>query len=665
MTRVIAIESDRFKQVQIGSNDRFKHMSEENYSGSNITVLEGLEAVRVRPAMYIGSTDDRGLHHLVWEVVDNSVDEALAGYCSEISVTITKDNSIKVQDNGRGIPIDMHPTEGIGTIEVVMTKLHAGGKFDSDTYKVSAGLHGVGVSCVNALSSKLTCVVHRDGKIITQEFQKGDPQGPQQEIGATDSNGTFVEFQPDPSIFTELVFNFDTLASRMRELAFLNNGLKFILIDDRGEEPHQEDFCFPGGIKAFVEYLDQNKKPLLPSPIHMINEDSSVPVEMALHYNESYQENLMSFVNNVNTFEGGTHVAGFKGALTRAINKFASDHLPKNKKDITLSGEDIREGLTAIISIKLGEPQFEGQTKRKLGNSEVKGIVETAANEMLTDYFEQNPAVIKKLVDKVYNAAVAREAARKARQMARRKNVLEGGGLPGKLADCASKDPTLSELFIVEGDSAGGSAKQGREREFQAILPLKGKILNVEKARLDKILANDEINTLISALGCGIGTSEEDAYNPAKLRYHKIIIMTDADVDGSHIQTLLLTFFFRYMRPLVEDGKLYLAQPPLYKIKAGKFEQYAYSDEEKEELVKSLGDKKGIYIQRYKGLGEMNPEQLATTTMEPETRKLQQIHLDDFVAADQVFTMLMGDEVEPRRNFIDNNAHLVMHELDI
>lgn len=643
-------------------------MSEENYSGDNITVLEGLEAVRVRPAMYIGSTDERGLHHLVWEVVDNSVDEALAGFCNEITVTITKKNSVKVQDNGRGIPIDIHPKEKIGTIEVVMTKLHAGGKFDSDTYKVSAGLHGVGVSCVNALSSLLTCRVQRDGKVVEQLFRQGAPQGPQVEIDTTDSNGTFVEFQPDPEIFTELVYNFDTLASRMRELAFLNNGLHFRLVDERDEREdgfHSEDFCFPGGIKAFVEYLDQNKKPILPDTIHMMKESGNVPVEMALHYNESYQENLMSFVNNVNTFEGGTHVAGFRGALTRAINKFAADHLPKNKKDITLSGEDIREGLTAIISIKLAEPQFEGQTKRKLGNSEVKGIVETAANEMLTDYFEQNPAVIKKLVDKVYNAAVAREAARKARQMARRKNVLEGGGLPGKLADCASKDPTVSELFIVEGDSAGGSAKQGRDREFQAILPLKGKILNVEKARLDKILANDEINTLISALGCGIGTADEDAYNPAKLRYHKIIIMTDADVDGSHIQTLLLTFFFRYMRPLVEDGKLYLAQPPLYKVKAGKFEQYAYSDEEKDKLVSGLGDKKGIYIQRYKGLGEMNPEQLANTTMEPDSRKLLQIHLDDFVAADQVFTMLMGDEVEPRRNFIDNNAHLVMNEIDV
>ena len=640
-------------------------MSEEHYSGSNITVLEGLEAVRVRPAMYIGSTDERGLHHLVWEVVDNSVDEALAGHCDEITVTITKENSIQVRDNGRGIPTDMHPTEGVGTIEVVMTKLHAGGKFDSDSYKVSAGLHGVGVSCVNALSAKLTATVHRHGKIVTQVFERGAPQGPQQEIGTCDDNGTYVEFLPDPDIFTVLVFSFDTLAARMRELAFLNNGLTFNLIDDRGEEPHKEEFCFPGGIKAFVEYLDQNKKPLLPSPIYMTKEHNSVPIEMALHYNESYQENLMSFVNNVNTYEGGTHVSGFKAALTRAINKFAADHLPKNKKDISLSGEDIREGLTAIISIKLAEPQFEGQTKRKLGNSDVKGIVETAANEMLTDYFEQNPSVIKRLVDKVYNAAVAREAARKARQNARRKNVLESGGLPGKLADCASKDPTLSEIFIVEGDSAGGSAKQGRDREFQAILPLKGKILNVEKARLDRILGSEEINTLISALGCGIGTMEEDAYNKAKLRYHKIIIMTDADVDGSHIQTLLLTFFFRYMRPLVEDGMLYLAAPPLYKIKAGKFEKYAYSDDEKDEILDGLGDKKGIYIQRYKGLGEMNPDQLATTTMEPASRKLYSIKLDDFIAADQVFSMLMGEEVEPRRNFIDNNAHLIMDKIDV
>lgn len=638
-------------------------MADENYSGSNITVLEGLEAVRVRPAMYLGSTDERGLHHLVWEVVDNSVDEHLAGFCHNIDVFITKENGIRVVDNGRGIPTDMHPTEGIGTLEVVMTKLHAGGKFDSDTYKVSAGLHGVGVSCVNAVSSLFKVTVHRNGKIVEQSFSEGKSLGDQKEVGETDISGTIVEYIPDATIFTELEYNFDTLSSRMRELAFLNSGLNFSLTDER--DGREEGFNFPGGIVAFAQYLDQNKKPLLEKPIHVDKSDGDVPVEMALHYNESYQEHLMSFVNNVNTYEGGTHVAGFKAALTRAVNKFAADHLPKNKKDITLSGDDIREGLTCIISIKLAEPQFEGQTKRKLGNAEVKGIVEQIAGEMLANFFEENPKTTKRIVEKVYNAAVAREAARKARQMARRKGVLESGGLPGKLADCSSKDPSVSELFIVEGDSAGGSAKQGRSRDNQAILPLKGKILNVEKARIDKILANDEINTLISAIGTGIGHGDESAFDIGKLRYHKIIIMTDADIDGSHIQTLLMTFFFRHMTELITNGNLYLAQPPLYKIKAGKFEKYAYSEEEKDSIVTELGDRKGVYIQRYKGLGEMNPDQLAETTMNSDTRMLKQIRLDDMVAADQIFTMLMGDEVEPRRNFIEQNAHLVMNQIDV
>ncbi|MDC3250176.1 DNA topoisomerase (ATP-hydrolyzing) subunit B [bacterium] len=637
-------------------------MSEEQYSGSNITVLEGLEAVRVRPAMYIGSTDGRGLHHLVWEVVDNSVDEHLAGFCDNVRVTITKDNAILVEDNGRGIPTDLHPTEKIGTIEVVMTKLHAGGKFDSDTYKVSAGLHGVGVSCVNAVSSKLIATVHRNGKIVEQTFAKGAPQGPQTEIGTTDKAGTTVWFQPDDTIFTDLEFHFDILAKRMRELAYLNPGLTFALVDEREEELREEVFSFPGGIVEFAEYLDANKKPLLDKPIYINKQEGNVPVELVLHYNESYQETLMSFVNNVNTYEGGTHVAGLKAALTRAVNKFAAENLPKNKRDIQLAGDDIREGLTCIISIKLAEPQFEGQTKRKLGNAEVKGIVEQLTGDMLATYFEENPKVTRRIVEKVYDAAVAREAARKARQNARRKNVLEGGGLPGKLADCASKDASLSELFIVEGDSAGGSAKQGRSREFQAILPLKGKILNVEKARIDKIMANEEINTLISAIGCGIGF---EGFNFEKLRYHKIIIMTDADVDGSHIQTLLLTFFFRNMPDLVKNGFLYLACPPLYKIKAGKFEKYAYSDEEKDEIVAELGDKRGIYVQRYKGLGEMNPEQLANTTMEPETRKLLQVRMEDEIACDQVFTMLMGDDVEPRRNFINDNAHTIVDQIDV
>jgi DNA gyrase subunit B len=637
-------------------------MSEEkDYSGSNITVLEGLEAVRVRPAMYIGSTDERGLHHLVWEVVDNSVDEALAGHCNEITVEITKSNAIRVSDNGRGIPTDIHPKEKIGTIEVVMTKLHAGGKFDSDSYKVSAGLHGVGVSCVNALSEHLRATVHRNGIIVEQEFERGAPLGPQKELGKTDLTGTFVEFQPDPEIFSQLVFHFDQLANRLRELAFLNHGLTFKLIDHRDEDK-EEEFCYPGGIVSFVKYLDENKKGLLPEPIHVSKLDGDIPVEIALHYNETYQECLLSFVNNVNTYEGGTHVSGFKAALTRTINKFAAEHLPKNKKDVSLTGDDIREGLSAIISIKLGEPQFEGQTKRKLGNAEVKSVVETISSEMLQAYFEQHPQDIKKIVDKVFNAALAREAARKARLVARRKGVLESGGLPGKLADCSSKSPEESELFIVEGDSAGGSAKQGRNREFQAILPLKGKILNVEKARLDKIVANEEIATLVSAIGCGFGGDE---FNIEKLRYHKIIIMTDADVDGSHIQTLLLTFFYRNMPGLIEKGVLYLAQPPLYKIKAGKFEKYAFSDEEKDEIVGELGDRKGIYIQRYKGLGEMNPEQLANTTMEPATRVLKQITLEDPMGADHVFATLMGDDVEPRRKFIDENAYKVMNKIDV
>lgn len=641
-------------------------MSEQNYSGSNITVLEGLEAVRVRPAMYIGSTDDRGLHHLVWEVVDNSVDEHLAGICDTISVAITASNGIRVQDNGRGIPTDMHPTEGIGTLEVVMTKLHAGGKFDSDSYKVSAGLHGVGVSCVNALSTRLTATVHRNNKIVAQTFVRGAAEAAQKELGATEQRGTIIEFQPDPEIFSHLVYNFDTLAHRLRELAYLNSGLKFELTDERPGQERTEVFDFPGGLVEFAEYIDQNKKPLLDKPIYIKREEGLCPVEIAMHYNETYQECLMSFVNNVNTWEGGTHVAGFRAALTRAINKYAPDYMPKKKKDIGLTGDDMREGLTAIISIKLSEPQFEGQTKRKLGNSEVKSQVEQAAFDMISTYFEENPAVIKRIVEKVINAAEAREAARRAREATRRKGVLESGGLPGKLADCSNRNPAQCELFIVEGDSAGGSAKQGRSREFQAILPLKGKILNVEKARIDKILANDEISTLVQAIGCGIGNlRDEESVNLEKLRYHKIIIMTDADVDGSHIQTLLLTFFFRSMPQLIEMGALYLACPPLYKIKCGRMEKYAYSDEEKDSIVSALEDRKGLYIQRYKGLGEMNPEQLAETTMNPETRMLKQITLEDMAEADRVFTMLMGDEVEPRRHFIERNAHKISKDLDV
>lgn len=635
-------------------------MSQE-YSGSNITVLEGLEAVRVRPAMYIGSTDSRGLHHLVWEVVDNSVDEAMAGYCNCIEVAILPDNAIRIVDNGRGIPTDIHPKEGVGTLEVVMTKLHAGGKFDSDSYKVSAGLHGVGVSCVNALSSRLVAEVHRNGKIIRQEFVRGVAQGPQQEVGETDHTGTTVTFWPDDTIFSDTVYHYETLVARCRELAFLNQGLTIKIRDERTEQ--QGEFCYPGGISSFVEWVDQNRKPLFDKPIHIVADQGTYPLELAIQYNESFQENFYSFVNNVNTFDGGTHVTGFKAAMTRVINKYANANLPKNKKDVQLSGDDIREGLTAVISIKISEPQFEGQTKRKLGNGEVKGYVETIVGEQLEIFFEENPSVIKTIVDKVYNAALAREAAHRARNLARRKNVLEGGGLPGKLADCSSRKPEECELFLVEGDSAGGSAKQGRNREFQAILPLKGKILNVEKARIDKILGSDGVQTMISAIGTGFG---ED-FKLEKLRYHKIIIMTDADVDGSHIQTLLMTFFFRQMRPLIDGGFIYLAQPPLYKLRVGKKESYLFSDAEKEKALTELDetDRKKIYLQRYKGLGEMNPEQLQETTMEPDKRVLKQMVIEDAVVADQVFNLLMGEDVEPRRRFIEDNAHLVMDSLDI
>ena len=638
-----------------------KAVQERAYEASDIKVLEGLEAVRKRPAMYIGSTDARGLHHLVYEVVDNSVDEALANYCTRIDVVITASGGVSVDDNGRGIPTDIHPTEGIGTVELVMTKLHAGGKFSHDTYKVSAGLHGVGVSCVNALSSTMIVTVGRNGKLFEQTFHKGAPKAPGVFIGETDKRGTKIFFQPDAEIFSDLDYNFDTLSSRLRELAFLNKGLTISIRDERTDNKSHE-FCFPGGISAFIEYMDHNKKPLMDTPIHILKEQDNVPVEIAFRYNEGYTENLFSFVNNVNTVDGGTHVVGFKSALTRSINNKAKDIIPKNKSQgIDLTGEDMREGLTAVISVKVYDPQFEGQTKHKLGNHEVKGIVEAAVFDMLTNFFEENPAIAKKVVEKVYNAAVAREAARKARQLARRKSVLEGGGLPGKLADCSSRNPEDCELYLVEGDSAGGSAKQGRDRTFQAILPLKGKILNVEKARMDKILANEEIATMVQAIGTGLG---EESFKYEKLRYHKIIIMTDADVDGSHIQTLLLTFFCRYMKELIENGVLYLAQPPLYKIKAGKIEKYAFNEEERDKILAEIGDKKGLYIQRYKGLGEMNPDQLATTTMNPNNRILKRVTMEDVVEADQIFTMLMGEEVEPRRKFIEDNAYLVK-ELDV
>ena len=636
----------------------------QEYSGSNITVLEGLEAVRVRPAMYIGSTDTRGLHHLVWEVVDNSVDEALAGFCDHIEIDILPGNGIKVTDNGRGIPTDIHPKEGIGTIEVVMTKLHAGGKFDSDSYKVSAGLHGVGVRCVNALSEKLVVNVRRKGRVVEQEFSKGLPLAAQQDLGDSEGeSGTSITFFPDPTIFTETVFSYETLAARFREMAFLMSNLKITITDRRdAENIHGETFHFPGGLSAFVRYIDESRKPLFDEPIHLNIDNAEHPLEIAMWYNDGFQESFFSFVNNVNTYDGGTHVTGFKTALTRTINKFAQELLPKNKKNIELEANDIREGLTAVISIKLSDPQFEGQTKRKLGNSDIAGYVNSNFALKLEEFFQENPAIIRVIVDKVHSAAVAREAARNARNLARRKNVLEGGGLPGKLADCSSRVPEECELFIVEGDSAGGSAKQGRTRDFQAILPLRGKILNVEKARLDRILISEEIQNLVSAIGAGVGPE----FNVEKIRYHKVIIMTDADVDGSHIQTLLLTFFFRYMRPLVENGHVYLAQPPLYKVKVGKQDTYLFCDEDKDAMMASLEEeKKNAYLQRYKGLGEMNPEQLAETTMNQETRILRQCNVEDFVLADQVFSMLMGEEVAPRRHFIESNAYKVMNTLDV
>ena len=636
--------------------------AEEDYSGSSITVLEGLEAVRVRPAMYIGSTDIRGLHHLVWEVVDNSVDEALAGFCTHIEISILPGNGIRVTDNGRGIPTDIHPKEKVGTIEVVMTKLHAGGKFDSNSYKVSAGLHGVGVSCVNALSKKHIVTVRRGGKIVTQEFSKGIPCGPQKDIGTCDVNdtGTTIEFYPDDTIFSETVYVYETLATRFRELAFLMSGLRLTLTDERDEEKKSETFCFPGGVSEFVRYVDEHRTPLFNEPIHLVMPDGQYPLEVAMWYNDGYQENFFSFVNNVNTYDGGTHVTGFKTALTRVINKFAAD-MPKGKKDVQITADDIREGLTAVIAIKVSQPQFEGQTKRKLGNSEIASYVASAFGAKLDEYFQENPAAVRVILDKVYNAAQAREAAHKARNLARRKNVLESGGLPGKLADCSSRDPKECEMFIVEGDSAGGSAKQGRKREYQAILPLRGKILNVEKASLHRVLDTEEIQNLVNAIGCGLGTE----CKLEKLRYHKIVIMTDADVDGSHIQTLLLTFFFRYMRPLIDGGYVYLAMPPLYKLKVGLKEQYLFDENAKDEAMAALKDKKNVTITRFKGLGEMSAEQLFETTMDPEKRLLKQCYVEDAVLADQIFSMLMGEDVEPRRKFIETNAYKVLNDLDV
>jgi DNA gyrase subunit B len=633
----------------------------KSYSANNIQVLEGLEAVRKRPAMYIGSTDVYGLHHLVYEIVDNSIDEALAGHCDNIIVTIHKDNSIEVVDNGRGIPIDPHPVYKKSALEIVLTKLHAGGKFNNDSYKVSCGLHGVGVSVVNALSKSMTVEVFRDEKKYIQKYEKGIPLHDVKVAGETKNRGTRVIFWPDPEIFDTTEYNFDTLSKRLRELAFLNAGIKIVLRDERDSKDKtakgtEHIFQFKGGIVSFVQFLNENKTPVIKKPFHFHTVKDNIDVEVALQYIDSYNENVYTYANNINTKEGGTHLIGFKSALTRVIN----EHLKKGKfdKNVTqLSGDDVREGLVAIISVKIPEPQFEGQTKMKLGNSEVKGLVESATFENLSLYFEENPQEAKKIIEKCILGARARLAAKKARDLTRRKSALEHDALPGKLADCSERDPSKCEIYIVEGDSAGGSAKQGRDRTFQAILPLKGKILNVEKSRLDKILSNDEIRTLITAIGTGIGDEEFDLN---KARYHKIVIMTDADVDGAHIRTLLLTFFYRYMPELIRNGYLYIAQPPLYNIKSGKEAHYVYSDDEKETLLKKIKDQK-YTIQRYKGLGEMNPEQLWETTMDPEHRIMLQVQIDDDVEAEKIFTVLMGDAVEPRRKFIEDNAHNVQN----
>jgi DNA gyrase subunit B len=627
------------------------------YDSSSIEVLEGLQGVRMRPAMYIGSTDVHGLHHLVYEVVDNSVDEAMAGYCKNIVVIIKQDGSVQVDDDGRGIPVDPHPIHKTSALEIVMTKLHAGGKFKKDAYKVSGGLHGVGVSVVNALSAYLEVTVDREGKRHMQRYELGRPVAPVSLVGPAPSlaSGTSVRFLPDPQIFQNTEFKFPILSHRLRELAFLNSGLRITLKEESTKK--EESFIFEGGLVTFVKWLDKNRVPQIPEPISFSGEKEGVSMEVAMEWTDGYLENIFTYANNINTSEGGTHLSGLKSALTRVINEYGKkqEHL---KKEEVLSGEDIREGLTCILSVKIPEPQFEGQTKTKLGNSEVKGYVETIISEKLKEYLEEHPKEAEKIVSKSAQAAQAREAARKARELTRRKGLLESSGLPGKLADCQSKDPAISELYLVEGDSAGGSAKQGRDRAFQAILPLRGKILNVEKARLDKILSNNEIRSMIQALGCGIG----DEFDITSLRYHKIIIMTDADVDGAHIRTLLLTFFYRYMSGIIYSGNLFIAQPPLYKLKKGKQELYCFTDKRKDELVAELGS--GVAIQRYKGLGEMNPGQLWETTMDPDARTLIRVMVEDAIYADEMFIILMGDQVQPRKEFIEEHAKEVT-ELDI
>jgi DNA gyrase subunit B len=620
------------------------------YGAGQIQVLEGLEAVRKRPSMYIGSTDARGLHHLVYEVVDNSIDEALAGYCTNIEVTIRPDHSVKVVDNGRGIPIEVIPKYQKSALEIVLTMLHAGGKFDNNAYKVSGGLHGVGVSAVNALSEWLEAEVRRDGKLYKQRYEFGKPVTPVTTIGESTGSGTTITFKPDKTIFETLEYDIETLENRLRELAFLNKGVRISLKEEFTQK--EMVFQYEGGIVSFVEFLNKNKNMLHDKPIYFQKQKDTTVVEIAMQYNDSYTENVYAFANNINTHEGGTHLVGFKAALTKVSNDYAKS---KNflKGDDKLSGDDVREGLTAIINVKLTNPQFEGQTKTKLGNSDIKGIVETLVSDGLSEFLEENPAAAKCILMKALEAAEAREAARKARELTRRKSALEISALPGKLADCSEKDPALSEIYIVEGDSAGGSAKQGRNRKFQAILPLRGKILNVEKARLTKILKNEEIRALITAIGAGIGEGEE--FDILKTRYHKIVVMTDADVDGSHIRTLLLTLFYRYMRPLIESGFIYIAQPPLFKVKKGKSEFYVYNEEELNKKLAEIG-RDGITMQRYKGLGEMNPQQLWDTTMNPDTRTMLKVALEDAIKADEIFTILMGDKVEPRREFIEKHA---------
>ncbi len=628
-----------------------------SYEAEQIQVLEGLEAVRKRPGMYIGSTGSKGLHHLVWEIVDNSIDEALAGYCKNINVVIKTDNSISVEDDGRGFPVGIHPKLGIPAVQVALTVLHAGSKFGGGGYKVSGGLHGVGVSVVNALSESLEVEVKRDGNLYYQKYCRGAAITTLDIIGKSTSTGTKVTFKPDTEVFDELDYHFDTLEHRLRELAFLNKGLKINLRDDRENE--EKTFQYDGGIVSFVRHLNKNKEALHPEPIYIHNRKDNIDVEIAFQYNDSYSENIFSFANNINTLEGGTHTTGFKNSMTKIINDYSRKYKFLKENDPNLIGEDVREGLSAVISVKLQDPQFEGQTKTKLGNTEVRGIVDSIVTEKFEAYLEENPSWAKIIMDKALTAARARDAAKKARELTRRKSVLESTTLPGKLADCSEKDPALCEIYIVEGDSAGGSAKQGRDRKFQAILPLRGKILNVEKARLDKILTSEQIRAMITAFGAGIS----DDFNIEKMRYGRIILMTDADVDGSHIRTLLLTFLYRYMQPIVAAGCIYIAQPPLYKVKKRNVEKYCYNDRELEIVLKEIG-RDGVYIQRYKGLGEMNAEQLWDTTMNPETRTLLQVTLEDGAAADEIFTILMGDKVEPRREFIEHNAKYVRN-LDV